>query len=66
MGEFVIYEKKDRIAYVTINRPEVMNALHSEAHFELAKVWDEFAASADLWVAIVTGAGRRRPRASPG
>jgi len=48
-----------RLRIVTLNRPEVMNALHSEAHHELEKVWDEFAARDDLWVGIVTGAGDR-------
>ncbi len=48
-----------RLRIVTINRPEVMNALHSEASHELEKVWDEFAARDDLWVGIVTGAGER-------
>lgn len=52
-------QDEGRLRIVTLNRPEVMNALHSEAHFELEKVWDEFAASPDLWVAIVTGAGER-------
>ena len=52
-------EDEGRLRIVTLNRPEVMNALHSEAHFELEKVWDEFAANPDLWVAIVTGAGDR-------
>jgi crotonobetainyl-CoA hydratase len=48
-----------RLRIVTLNRPEVMNALHSDAHHELEKVWDEFAARDDLWVGIVTGAGER-------
>ena len=48
-----------RLRIVTLNRPEVMNALHSDAHQELEKVWDEFAARDDLWVGIVTGAGDR-------
>ena len=52
-------EDEGRIRVVTINRPEVLNALHSEAHHELERVWDEFAAREDLWVGIVTGAGRR-------
>ena len=57
--EFVRYEKRDRIAYVTIHRPEVMNALHPPAGEELARVWDDFAADPDVWVAILTGAGER-------
>jgi len=55
--EFIRYEKRDRIAYVTINRPEVMNALHPPANDELARVWDDFAADPGVWVAILTGAG---------
>jgi enoyl-CoA hydratase/carnithine racemase len=57
--EFVRYEKRDRIAYVTIDRPEVLNALHPPANEELARVWDDFAAADDAWVAILTGAGER-------
>src|SRR5437016_5145457 len=64
--EFVRYEKRDRIAYVTINRPEVMNALHPPANDELSAVWDDFAADPDTWVAILTGGGGgRAPPAAP-
>jgi enoyl-CoA hydratase/carnithine racemase len=57
--EFIRYEKRNRIAYVTINRPDVMNALHPPANEELSQVWDDFAADPDAWVAILTGAGDR-------
>jgi len=57
--EFVRYEKRDRIAYVTVNRPEVMNALHPPANEELSRVWDDVAADPAVWVAILTGAGER-------
>jgi enoyl-CoA hydratase/carnithine racemase len=57
--EFASYEKHDRVAYVTINRPEVMNALHLEAHLELKEIWEDFRDDPDLWVAILTGAGDR-------
>jgi crotonobetainyl-CoA hydratase len=52
-------EDEGRLRVVTLNRPEVMNALHSEASHELERVWDDFAARSDLWVGIVTGAGER-------
>ena len=55
--EFIQYEKKGRIAYVTINRPEVMNALHPPANQELSDAFDDFAADTEVWVAIVSGAG---------
>lgn len=56
---FCTVEDDGPVRVVTLNRPEVLNALHSEAHLELEQVWDEFAARADLWVGIVTGAGER-------
>ena len=59
MGEFCEVNKIGRLTEVTINRPEVMNALHPPANFELAEVFDEFAADPDQWVAIITGAGDR-------
>ena len=57
--EFIRYEKRGRVAYVTINRPEVMNALHPPANEELSRVWDDFGADPEAWVAILSGAGDR-------
>ena len=57
--DFVTYEKRDRIATITLNRPEVMNALHLEAHFELKEIWEDFRDDPEVWVAILTGAGER-------
>jgi enoyl-CoA hydratase/carnithine racemase len=59
MGEFSQTQRDGHVLVVTINRPEVMNALHPRANAELAGVWDEFAADPDLWVGIITGAGDR-------
>src|SRR5438094_3848385 len=56
---FCTVEDEGRIRIVTINRQEVMNALHSEAHWEFDAMWNEFAAREDLWVGIITGAGER-------
>jgi enoyl-CoA hydratase/carnithine racemase len=55
--EFVQYDKQGRIAWITLNRPEVMNALHPPAHQELSAIWDDFADDPACWVAIMTGAG---------
>jgi enoyl-CoA hydratase/carnithine racemase len=59
MGNFSTTERDGHLFIVTINRPEVMNALHPPASAELSGVFDEFAADPDLWIAIVTGAGDR-------
>jgi enoyl-CoA hydratase len=53
----ILYEKKGRIAYLTINRPERRNALNFEAFGMLAKAWLDFRDDPDVWVAIITGAG---------
>ena len=58
-SEFILYEKKGRIAYVTINRPDRLNALHPPANRELLDAFSDFRDDPEVWVAIVTGAGER-------
>ncbi|MGF1425450.1 enoyl-CoA-hydratase DpgD [Kitasatospora sp. LaBMicrA B282] len=53
------YEKRDRVAHVTLDRPDRRNAMDLRMHEELARVWDDFEADDDLWVAVLTGAGDR-------
>ena len=53
----LLYEKKGRIAYLTLNRPESRNALSYELMGELEKAWLDFRDDDNLWVAILTGAG---------
>ena len=50
-------ETEGHLMVITINRPEVYNALHPMANQELSDAFDEFAADPELWVAIITGAG---------
>ncbi len=59
MPEFCRAEREGRVLVVTMDRPEVMNALHPPANFELERVFDDFVADPELWVAIITGAGDR-------
>ncbi len=53
----VLYEKRDRIAYVTFNRPEVKNAVDPEMQDLLVETWTDFRDDDVVDVAIVTGAG---------
>src|SRR5438045_3542956 len=55
--QFCTITRKGAITIVTLSRPEVYNALHTDAHFELHRVFNDFAADPEQWVAIVTGAG---------
>jgi enoyl-CoA hydratase len=54
----VVYEKRDRIGYVTLNRPEAMNALDDGLNDALWDVWADFNSDESVDVAIVTGAGK--------
>jgi dehydration protein DpgD len=55
----LIYEKENRVAYLTLNRPESMNAINRELREALTEAWNDFNSDDDVWVAIVTGAGER-------
>ena len=57
--QFIDVSRHGPVTTITINRPDVMNALHSPANFELHDAFDGFANDPDQWVAIVTGAGER-------
>ena len=57
--EFIRYEKRDRVAYLTIDRPERLNALHPPASAEMRRAFEEFRDDDDVRVAIVTGEGER-------
>jgi enoyl-CoA hydratase/carnithine racemase len=53
----VLYEKRDRIAFVTINRPEAKNAVDPETHELLWRTWEDFRDDDSVHVAILTGTG---------
>lgn len=55
----ILYEKRDKVGWVTLNRPEVLNALDDEALEELSAVWERANKDDDVWVLVVTGAGDR-------
>lgn len=55
----VTVETSGRIALITLNRPEAMNALDHEAIKALAAAFKRFDEDPELWVAILTGAGDR-------
>jgi crotonobetainyl-CoA hydratase/dehydration protein DpgD len=55
----VRYEKKGHVAYVTLDRPAVLNAMNQRMHEELATIWDDVEADDDVRVAVLTGAGER-------
>jgi enoyl-CoA hydratase/carnithine racemase len=57
--QFITVETADRVTKVTLNRPEVMNAINSAMHQELQAAFDAFAADPSQFICVVTGAGDR-------
>jgi enoyl-CoA hydratase/carnithine racemase len=57
--ELITVEKKGHVSIVTINRPEVMNAISPPTSVELDMAFNEFDEDPEAWICIVTGAGDR-------
>lgn len=54
----VLYKVKDQIAFITLNRPEKLNALNGELSDTLRETWTRFEEDPDARVAIFSGAGK--------
>jgi len=57
--ELINVEKKDHLTIVTINRPDVRNAINPPASIEMQDAFDDFDNDPNAWVAILTGTGER-------
>ena len=60
-GQFekILFAREGRLALITINRPERLNAIDAQTSHELHTAFCTFRDDPDLWVAILTGAGER-------
>jgi enoyl-CoA hydratase/carnithine racemase len=54
----VVYEKRDKIAIITMNRPEALNALNEQLHADLGACWEDVKEDDAIEIAIITGNGR--------
>ncbi|WP_184773946.1 enoyl-CoA hydratase-related protein [Aminobacter carboxidus] len=55
----VLYDVKDHVARVTIDRPEVMNAVDAETQHALTDVWSRIEADPEVRCVVLTGSGER-------
>src|SRR5204862_5647538 len=53
-----LYEQKDRVATITLNRPERLNAITFEVYHELTNFFAQLRDEDDVRVVVITGAGR--------
>ncbi|MEM7273309.1 MAG: crotonase/enoyl-CoA hydratase family protein [Actinomycetota bacterium] len=51
------YEKRDRLAVLTLNRPEARNAVNGELANRMEELLDDYESDPDLWTAILTANG---------
>ena len=56
--ENILYEKKDRVATITLNRPEVLNAFVSSMGDEMLQAFHQAEDDEDIGCVVLTGAGR--------
>src|SRR5882672_5451796 len=57
--ETILYSKKQSVAYITLNRPKVLNALNHVALTELKSAFEDAAVDHDVRGVILTGAGEQ-------
>jgi enoyl-CoA hydratase/carnithine racemase len=58
-SETIKYEKRERVAWVTLNRPEAMNALNSEIRIAITDAMEEAVADDDVLAVVLIGEGGR-------
>jgi enoyl-CoA hydratase len=56
--QHLLVEKQDGIAFLTMNRPDVLNATNAKLHNELSRIWLDLGQATDVRVALITGAGK--------
>jgi len=56
--EFITVDKADKLATVTLNRPDSLNAVNPQLHHELERIWVDLAEDADVNAILLTGAGK--------
>jgi len=57
--ETILFEEKDGVAWVTLNRPDVHNAFNAKMQHELRDMWRGLRANDDIRCVVLTGAGEK-------
>ena len=54
----VIFEVREKVGYVTLNRPEKLNSINHQMIGDLFEVFEEIKYNPDIWAMVITGSGR--------
>ena len=55
----IIYEKKNNVAWITLNRPEVLNAQNDALRAEIVEALGQAEKEEDVYIVVITGAGEK-------
>ena len=58
MYKTIVFEKEDKVATITLNRPDKLNAIDMELHDELLEALDEVSVDEEIFALIIAAAGR--------
>ena len=56
--KYIRFDRKDRVLTATLNRPDKLNAVIGEFHYEISELFNDVASDPDSDVIVLTGAGR--------
>ncbi|MBI1181270.1 MAG: enoyl-CoA hydratase/isomerase family protein [Alphaproteobacteria bacterium] len=56
--QHLLIERRETVLRVTLNRPEVLNAVNKRLHYELSRIWDDVMYDDETDLVVLTGAGR--------
>lgn len=59
MTDAILFDEKDHIVVITINRPDKLNSINQDVRTGLLAAWERFEQTPELKVAILTGAGEK-------
>lgn len=59
MSDELLFEVRDHVAYLTLNRPKALNAISHDLDVELARAWDTVDDDPDIWVAVLAASGEK-------
>ncbi|AHH18392.1 enoyl-CoA hydratase/isomerase family protein [Nocardia nova SH22a] len=58
MSDMLLFERRERVALLTLNRPDKLNAIDPDLHREFMSALDEVRQDDSVWALVITGAGR--------
>jgi 2-(1,2-epoxy-1,2-dihydrophenyl)acetyl-CoA isomerase len=56
--QHILIRQENRVGYLTLNRPEVLNSFNEQMHREIAAILDLWAVSTEIKAIVISGSGK--------